>query len=68
MGIFRIIGIVLLVIGIAMMATGSLHFREKKKILDTNTVDISTKEDKIVTWPRMADAVIATGGIVCLLL
>ena len=68
MSIFRIIGIVLLVIGIAMIATGSFHFKEKKKIIDTNAVDISTKEDKVVTWPRIAGVVVAVGGIVLIVI
>ena len=68
MSIFRIIGIVLLVLGIAMIATGSFQFREKKKILDTNTVDISTTENKIVTWPRIAGVAVAVGGIVLIVI
>ena len=68
MSIFKIIGIILIIAGIAMLATGSFHFKEKKKVLDTNVVDISTKETKIVTWPRIAGVVVALGGVVLLLL
>lgn len=66
--LFKIIGIVLIVAGIAMLATGSFHFKEKEKVLDTDVVDISTKETKIVTWPRIAGVVVALGGIILLLL
>ncbi len=68
MSIFKIIGIILIIAGIAMLATGSFHFKEKKKVVDTNVVDISTKETKIVTWPRIAGVVVALGGVVHLLL
>ena len=68
MNVFKIMGIILILAGIAMLATGSFHFKEKKKILDTNVVDISTKETKIVTWPRIAGVVVAVGGVVLLLL
>jgi len=68
MSIFKIIGIILIIAGIAMLATGSFHFKEKKKVVDTNVVDISTKETKIVTWPRIAGVVVALGGVVLLLL
>jgi len=68
MSFFKIIGIILIIAGIAMLATGSFHFKEKKKVLDTNVVDISTKETKIVTWPRIAGVVVALGGVVLLLL
>ena len=68
MRVFKIIGIILIVAGIAMLVTGSFHFKEKKKVLDTDVVDISTRETKIVTWPRIIGVVIALGGIVILLL
>ena len=68
MRVFKIIGIILIVAGIAMLVTGSFHFKEKKKVLDTDVVDISTKETKIVTWPRIIGVVAALGGIVVLLL
>ena len=68
MSIFKIIGIILIIAGIAMLATGSFHFKEKKKVLDTNVVDITTNETKIVTWPRIAGVVVAVGGVVLLLL
>lgn len=64
----KIIGIVLIVIGIAMLATGSFHYKEKKKVLDTDVIDINKTETKIVTWPRIAGAVVIVGGIVLLLL
>jgi len=44
MRVFKIIGIILIVAGIAMLVTGSFHFKEKKKVLDTDVVDISTKD------------------------
>lgn len=68
MSALKIIGIVLIVIGIAMLATGSFHYKEKKKILDTDVVDINRTETKIVTWPRIAGAVVIVGGIVLILL
>lgn len=64
----KIIGIVLIVIGIAMLATGSFHYKEKKKVLDTDVVEINKTETQIVTWPRIAGAVVIVGGIVLLLL
>jgi uncharacterized membrane protein len=68
MSIFRIIGIVLLILGIAMIATGSFHYHENKKILDTNTVDISAKEEKTVSWPRITGVIIVAGSIVLIVI
>lgn len=68
MKLFRIIGIILIVIGIAMLATGAFHFKEKKKVLDTDVIDINRTETKVVTWPRIAGVVVISGGIVLLIL
>lgn len=68
MKLFRIIGIFLILIGIAMLVTGAFHFKEKKKILDTDVIDISRTETKVVTWPRIAGVVVIAGGIVLLIL
>lgn len=67
MSALKIIGLVLIVTGIAMLATGGFHFKEKKKILDTDVIDINKTETKIVTWPRIAGTVVIVGGIVLLL-
>lgn len=68
MNALKITGIVLIIIGIAMLATGGFHFKEKKKILDTDVVDISKTETRVVTWPRIAGAVVIVGGIALLLI
>jgi LPXTG-motif cell wall-anchored protein len=68
MRVFKIIGIILVIAGIAMLATGSLHFRQKRKVLNTDVVDISRTETKVVSWPRIAGVVVIAGGVVLLLL
>lgn len=68
MRIFKIIGIVLIVAGIAMLATGGFHYKEKKKVLDTDMVDINRTETKLVTWPRIAGVVVMAGGVVLLII
>ena len=57
-----------MIAGIAMLATGSFHLKQRKKVLDTDVIDISRTETKIVTWPRIAGAVVIVGGIALLLL
>jgi uncharacterized membrane protein YidH (DUF202 family) len=66
--VLRIIGIVLIIAGIAMLATGGFHYKEKKKVLDTDIVDISRTETKVVTWPGIAGVVVIAGGIVLLIM
>lgn len=64
----RIIGIILIVIGIAMTVSGSFSFQHKKKILDTNTIDISKNETKTVAWPRVAGIIVIVGGVAMVVL
>jgi uncharacterized membrane protein YidH (DUF202 family) len=68
MKIARIIGIVLIIVGIAMVATGEFNFKSKEKILDTREVEINRTETKIITWPRFTGAIIGVAGIIILLL
>ena len=68
MSALKIIGIILIVVGVAMLATGGFHFKEKKKILDTDVVDINRTETRIVTWPRIAGVAVIVGGVALLLL
>jgi len=68
MNVLKIIGIVLIVIGIAMLVTGSFHYKERKKVLDTDVIDINKTETKTVAWPRIAGVVVIVGGVVVLLL
>jgi drug/metabolite transporter (DMT)-like permease len=64
----KIIGIILIVIGIAMLAKVVFHFKEKKKVLDTDVIDINRTETKTVSWPRIAGVVVIVGGVALLLL
>ena len=68
MRILKVIGIILIVGGIAMLATGAFHYKERKKILDTDVIDINGTETKVVTWPRIAGIVVIIGGVALLLL
>jgi len=68
MSVLKVIGIIVIVVGIAMLATGAFHYKAKKKILDTDAVDINKTETKIVTWPRITGVVVIVGGVALLLL
>lgn len=63
-----IIGIALILFGFAMIVTGGFSFQQKKKVLDTGTIDISTKETRTVTWPPVVGGLVIAGGIVLLLM
>ena len=59
----QIIGVCLIVLGVAMIATGGFSFKQREKIIDTNTVDLTIKKEKTVTWPWFAGGIAVIGGI-----
>jgi uncharacterized membrane protein len=64
----KIIGALLIVLGIIMIITGSFSYKKKEKVLDTNVVDLSVKETKTVTWPWFAGGIAVVGGIILVIL
>lgn len=64
----KIVGIVLLALGIIMLAMGEFSFKKKKKVVDTDVIDITTTETENVNLPPVIGAVVAVSGLVILLL
>jgi hypothetical protein len=64
----RIIGIILLVLGIIMIVSKGFNFRIKKEIVDTGTIEINKRETKTITWPWFAGGIFIVGGIAFLLI
>lgn len=63
----KILGIVLIVIGILMLVLGNVTFTHKEKVVDAGPVEINKKEKHTVAWPNYAGGVIAAAGVVILL-
>lgn len=64
----KVLGIGLILFGIAMMVSGEFTFKEKKKVVDTDVIDISTEQTKTITWAPVAGGIAVVGGIIVLLL
>jgi hypothetical protein len=64
----KITGVALILLGIAMFAIGGFSYKQKQKVLDTNVIDITTKETKTVSWPPIVGSIVVLGGIVILLI
>lgn len=60
----KLTGIILIVLGILMIVYGGFSYKQKKKILDTDVVDITAKETKTISWPPIVGGIIVLGGIV----
>ena len=57
-------GIILIVVGIAMMIIKGISVTTEKNIVDVGPVKIDKKENKWIGWPTYAGAVLAVVGAV----
>jgi drug/metabolite transporter (DMT)-like permease len=57
-------GIILIVVGIAMVVIRGFSVQTEKKVVDLGAVEINKKENKWIGWPTYAGAVIAIIGVV----
>lgn len=63
----RIIGVLLLVIGIVMLIWTGFTYTKKEKVLDAGPLQVSANKEKTVNWPPYAGGILIIGGIVVLL-
>lgn len=59
-------GIVLIVIGIAMIVFRGFPVSTEKKVVDIGPLEVNKKENKWIGWPTYAGGVIAVIGVVVL--
>ena len=63
----KILGIILIVLGILMFVFGNVTFTHKEKVVDAGPVEINKKEKHTIAWPNYAGGVIVAAGVVVLL-
>lgn len=63
----KVVGIVLIVIGIAMILLRSINFTTEKKVADLGPIELNKKEHKTVAWPTYAGIAVAVCGVVILI-
>lgn len=61
---FNLIGVLLLVMGIALVATTGNSFEERKEALQTQNVELPLKDRHRENWPWLAGTVAVVGGLV----
>ena len=66
MSIMRIVGIVLIALGIIGLVTGSLTYTKDKDRVDVGPVGIEVKNEETVRIPPALSAVALAGGVVLL--
>jgi len=60
----KVIGIILIVAGIAMLIFRGFNVQTEEKVLDAGPLQINKKENKWVGWPVYAGAIAIIAGIV----
>jgi len=60
----RTLGIILIVIGIAMLVWTGFSYTKKEKIVDAGPIQISADREKSVNWPPYAGGIILIAGVV----
>ena len=62
----RLIGILLVVIGVVMLLSGGISWTRQKKVLDTGPVQITTEKHERVPFSPLVGGLALAGGIVLL--
>ena len=61
----KVLGVVLIVIGVLMLIFGNVSFTKKEKVAELGPVEINKKDKKTIAWPNYAGGIaIAAGAIV----
>lgn len=62
----RTIGIILIVVGAAMLIWSGFTYTKKEKVVDAGPIQISADKEKSVNWPPYAGGILLVGGIILL--
>ena len=59
----KILGIVLIAVGILMLVFRGFNFTQEKKVLDIGPIEINKKEKKSVEWPIYGGVIALVAGV-----
>ena len=62
----KALGIILIVVGIAMILLKGVNFTTEKEVVDLGPLEVNKKEKKSVNWPTYAGIAVAVCGAVIL--
>jgi uncharacterized membrane protein len=63
----KTLGIILLVVGIAMLIWSGFTYTKKEKVVDAGPIQISADKEHSVNWPPYAGGILVIGGIILLI-
>lgn len=59
----KILGIVLIIVGILMFVFRNISFTQEKKVVDLGPVQVNREEEKTIGWPIYAGGIAVVAGI-----
>ena len=63
----RIVGIVLIVIGVISLAVGGISYTSREKVLDVGPLEATTETEKSIPLPPLLGGLALAGGVVLLI-
>lgn len=62
----KVLGGILVVVGILMLVFQGFNFTKKEKVADIGPLEINKEENKSVDWPMYAGGIVLVAGVVIL--
>lgn len=62
----RTLGIILCIVGVAMLIWGGFSYTKKEKVIDAGPIQISADKKESVNWPPFAGGAVLVVGLVIL--
>lgn len=59
----KTLGLILILIGIAMLVWTGITYTKKEKIIDAGPIQVSADREKSVNWPPYAGGIILVAGV-----
>jgi len=63
----RIIGVLLILLGLTLFVSPSIKYRTREKIIHTDSIDVTAKREKTITIPRVGGVLVITAGVMALI-
>ena len=63
----RIVGIVLIVIGVISLAIGGISYTRREKVIDLGPIEATAEREKTIPLPPLLGGLALAGGIVLLI-
>lgn len=65
-GLMRIIGILLIVVGLISLALGGISYTKREKVLDIGPIEATAERHKTIPLPPLLGGLALAGGVVLL--